>query len=131
MPQRKLTREAHHQIPGLTHIGEVEEERQHRQDITVSEKRQREENGERQRDDDLATRRHAAHEINHARCPIRPCGRSTSTAINSAKENMLFIEGANRKPASASETPISTPPTSAPPIDPMPPIITMMKAMSV
>src|SRR5262245_39306173 len=131
MAQRKLARIAHHQIPSLPHIGEVEDEREHGQHIAVRRQRQGEENGERQRDDDPAARRHAAHEIDHVRCPTRPWGRSTSTTISNANENMLLIDGANRKPASASETPISTPPTSAPAIDPMPPMMTMMNAMSV
>jgi len=47
------------------------------------------------------------------------------------KLNMLFAEGAMKSPATASETPISTPPRSAPPIDPSPPTITMTKARSV
>src|SRR5579871_3306147 len=131
MAERKLPCVAHHQIPGLPHIGEVEDEREHRDDVTVGRERQREENGERERDDDAAARRRDAPQLDHVRCPSRPWGRSTSTAINNAKENMLFIDGANRKPASASETPISTPPTSAPAIDPKPPMMTMMKARSV
>jgi hypothetical protein len=44
---------------------------------------------------------------------------------------MLFIDGANRKPARASDTPISAPPASAPIIEPMPPMMTIMKASSV
>src|SRR6266436_3846835 len=99
--------------------------------VPIRRQRHGEESGERQRDHDPPASGHAAPQRDHWRCPIRPCGRSTSTAINSAKENMLFIDGANRKPASASETPIRTPPTSAPAIDPMPPMMTMMKAMSV
>src|SRR5258706_11643944 len=131
MAKRKLARIAHHQIPRLPHIGKVEDEREHGQHVAVRRQRQGEENGERQRDHDPPAWGHAAPQLDHRRCPIRPWGRSTSTAINNAKENMLFIDGANRKPASASVTPIRTPPTSAPAIDPMPPRMTMMKAMSV
>src|SRR6266478_5591493 len=131
MAKRKLARIAHHQIPRLPHIGEVEDEREHGQHVAVRRQRQSEESGERQRDHDPPAWGHAAPQLDHRRCPIRPCGRSTSTAINSANENLLSIPSANRKPASASETPISTPPTSAPAIDPMPPMMTMMKAMSV
>src|SRR5579871_453808 len=131
MAERKLAGVAHHQIPGLAHIRKVEDEREDGQHIAVGGQRQHHEDRERERDDDAAARRHAAPQTDHMRCPIRPWGRSTSTAINSAKENMLFIDGASRKPASASEVPISTPPTSAPAIDPMPPMMTMMKARSV
>src|SRR5262249_3565302 len=127
MAQRKLARIAHHQIPSLPHIGEVEDEREHGQHIAVGGQRQGEENRKRQNNDDPAARGYAAPQPAHRRCPIRPWGRSASTAINNAKENMLFMEGANRKPARASDTPISTPPTRAPAIDPMPPMITMMK----
>jgi len=44
---------------------------------------------------------------------------------------MLFAEGTMSNPASASETPISTPPRSAPGIEPSPPTITMTNASSV
>ena len=44
---------------------------------------------------------------------------------------MLFADGVNMRPASASVSPISTPPSSAPGIEPSPPVITMMKASSV
>src|SRR5262249_48861163 len=115
----------------LAHIGEVKDEREHGQHVAVGDQRQGDESSRHQRKDDPATPIDAAPQFAHGRCPMRPWGRSTSTAINNAKENMLFIDGANRNPASASETPISTPPTSAPPIDPIPPIITMMNAISV
>ena len=44
---------------------------------------------------------------------------------------MLFADGVRQKPAIASVTPISTPPSSAPGIEPSPPMMTMMKASSV
>ena len=44
---------------------------------------------------------------------------------------MLFADGVNSSPASASVTPISTPPSSAPGIEPSPPVMTMTKASSV
>ena len=44
---------------------------------------------------------------------------------------MLFADGAMSSPASASDTPISTPPSSAPTIEPRPPTMTMTKASRV
>ena len=44
---------------------------------------------------------------------------------------MLFADGVNSRPASASVSPISTPPSSAPGIEPSPPVMTMTKASSV
>ena len=63
--------------------------------------------------------------------PRIPCGRSSSTSTRMAKENMLFADGVKSRPASASVTPISTPPRSAPGIEPSPPVITMTKASRV
>jgi hypothetical protein len=51
--------------------------------------------------------------------------------MSSANENMLFIDGSKKKPASASVTPINMPPTSAPLMEPSPPTITMTKACKV
>ena len=44
---------------------------------------------------------------------------------------MLFADGVNSSPASASVSPIKSPPTSAPGIEPSPPVMTMTKASSV
>jgi hypothetical protein len=44
---------------------------------------------------------------------------------------MLFAEGTNSTPPSASVTPIKSPPSSAPGIEPRPPVITITKASSV
>ncbi len=66
-----------------------------------------------------------------ARFPSMPCGRNSSTSTRMANANMLFVDGVNRRPASASVTPISTPPSSAPGIEPSPPMMTMTKASSV
>ena len=44
---------------------------------------------------------------------------------------MLFIDGATTRLASASVTPMMSPPISAPAIEPMPPMMTMVKASSV
>ena len=46
VPERKLARKAHHQIPGLPHIGEVEDQDQHRQQIAVGKERRREQHDE-------------------------------------------------------------------------------------
>ena len=44
---------------------------------------------------------------------------------------MLLADGLKSNAAAASDTPISTPPASAPGIEPRPPMMTMMKASSV
>ena len=48
-----------------------------------------------------------------------------------AKANMLLADGVNSSPPSASVTPISTPPSSAPGMEPRPPVMTITKASSV
>lgn len=48
-----------------------------------------------------------------------------------ATPNMVLAEGAKNRPDIASDRPISTPPSSAPGIEPRPPMITMTKACSV
>ena len=62
---------------------------------------------------------------------MMPCGRNSSTSTRMAKANMLFADGVNSSPAIASVSPISTPPSSAPGIEPSPPVMTMTKASSV
>ena len=44
---------------------------------------------------------------------------------------MLLADGVKNNPAMASVSPISTPPSSAPGMEPRPPVMTMMKASSV
>ena len=44
---------------------------------------------------------------------------------------MLLADGVKNSPAIASVSPISTPPSTAPGIEPSPPVMTMMKASSV
>ena len=50
---------------------------------------------------------------------------------SNAKEIMLFIDGATIRLASASVTPMTTPPSNAPAIDPRPPMMTIVKANRV
>ena len=47
------------------------------------------------------------------------------------KLTMLLADGAMSTPASASETPMTSPPRSAPTIEPSPPTITMTNASNV
>src|SRR5438309_944777 len=131
MPERQLPGEAHHQVPGLADIGEVENENEDGDQVAVGDERRRQ---QRRHDDgarDASARRHVVPARAHARRPIKPCGRSTRTRMSSANENMLFIDGSKKKPASASDTPMRMPPTSAPLIEPSPPTMTMMKASKV
>src|SRR5262245_35138697 len=123
MPERELAGEAHHHVPRLSGVREVQDEGRHRERIRTDESGKGQQNGEQCGERDVGA--------GHARFPRSPCGRTSSTRMRSPKLNMLFAEGAMKSPASASETPISTPPSSAPPIEPSPPTITMTKASSV
>src|SRR6266568_1258568 len=129
--ERQLPGEAHQQIPGLADVGEIQHQDQHADEIAVGDQRRGQKSGEQHRGEHAAAQRRICPQRAHARRPSRPCGRSTSTAINRPNENMLFIEGAAKNPASASETPMSTPPRSAPAIDPSPPMMTMVNASRV
>src|SRR5262249_2828554 len=129
--ERELPGKAHHQVPGLTHIGEIEDQGEDREQVAVGDERRRDQRRQRERQHGLRAPVDAAPQCDHARRPRTPRGRSTSTAMSSANENMLFIDGSIMKPASASDTPISTPPTRAPVIQPRPPTMTMMKDSSV
>src|SRR5581483_7416576 len=131
MPKRKLAAESEHQIPRLPDIGEVEDQDQHGHDVAVDNQRRHRKQRQHQREQDPRSPVECAPELAHARRPMMPRGRSTSTVTSSAKENMLFIDGTSRNPASASDNPMSTPPTSAPVIEPSTPTMTMMKASSV
>src|SRR6185503_11497805 len=123
MAERELPGEAHHHVPCLAGVGEVKDQRCDRERVGDREKGKNDEEQEQGGEADLGA--------DQAFFPSRPCGRSSSTRMSRPKLNMLFAEGAMKSPATASETPISTPPRSAPPIDPSPPTITMTKARSV
>src|SRR5689334_17595522 len=123
MAERKLAGEPHHHVPRLAGVREIENQRGDRERVRAGEPGQRSQASEQDRERDVAAAQ--------ARLPSSPCGRSSSTRIRRPKLNMLLAEGAMRSPATASETPISTPPRSAPPIEPRPPTITMTKASSV
>ena len=62
---------------------------------------------------------------------MRPCGRASNTRIRRPKLTILLADGVMSMPASASETPMSSPPRSAPTIEPSPPTITMTNASKV
>ena len=47
MPERELAREAHHHVPCLAGVGEVEDQRRDRERVVADHKRQRDENRER------------------------------------------------------------------------------------
>src|SRR3990172_6312396 len=123
MTERELARKSHHHVPRLPRIGEIQDQDRHREHVVVDHCRQREQDQHEHREQHGA----AAHGL----FPSRPCGRNSSTRISSAKLNMLFADGVKYRPASASDTPISTPPSSAPAMEPSPPTITMTNASSV
>src|SRR6185437_6875025 len=132
MAEGKLAGEAHHDVPGLADRGSEEKDDEHRQQVIADEPRQR------QHDDDEECQRHRdAHRqaedlpSPHACRPRRPCGRTNSTMMSSAKLNMLLSDGEKKSAASPSETPTSTPPSNAPGMLPSPPTMTMTKARSV
>src|SRR6185503_13081019 len=91
VPERKLAREAHHDVPGLAGVGEVEDERRHRERVRTrkpgKQNREREKHGE------------AGACPSHGFLPNRPCGRRSSTRIRRPKLNMLLADGTMRSPA--------------------------------
>src|SRR6202042_1444858 len=102
--------------------------------IVVDDPRRGQQGGEERREQEDSPARQAAGEAfeRGARThvsflPRMPCGRNSSTSTRMPNANMLLADGVNSTPASASVTPISTPPTSAPPIEPSPPVMTMTK----
>src|SRR5262245_36909964 len=131
--QRKLARKAHHDVPGLADIGKVENENQHGDEIVAG----RQGGGDERENKpcqqlEPAPGNAVGEERDHvSRLPRRPWGRNSSTTTRMAKVNMLLAEGVNKSPPSASVTPISTPPKSAPAIEPSPPVMTITKARSV
>src|SRR5271156_5392831 len=156
VPERELAGKAHHDVPGLTGIGEVENDDQDGEQIVVDEKRRGQQGGEQCNEEARRPGRQSAgkapdlapnlardlardlacgfgdelvgHQV--TRLPKMPCGRNSKTSTRMAKANMLLADGVNSNPASASVSPISTPPISAPGIEPSPPVITMTKAIS-
>src|SRR5436190_12496806 len=132
MAERKLAGESHHDVPGLPHIGEVENEDQDREQVIVCEQRRDDERDEQRGNEHESALRHPFEQSTHdARLPRMPWGRNNRTSTRIANANMLFADGVNMRPASASVMPISTPPRSAPGIEPRPPVMTMTKASSV
>ena len=131
--ERKLAGESHHHVPGLAGIGEIEDGDEDGEQIVVGEKRRDEQRHEQQPQQHEAAARNALEQpSDHVRrFPRMPCGRNSSTSTSRPKENMLLADGVNSRPAIASVRPISTPPRSAPGIEPSPPVMTMMKASSV
>src|SRR5215212_314168 len=132
MAERQLPGKAHHDVPGLPGIGEVEDQDEDGEQIIVGEQRREQKSQKQRQQQDARAPRHALKKAHHvAALPNRPCGRRNRIRINSANENMLFAEGVKNNPASASVTPIRTPPNNAPGMEPNPPVITMTKASSV
>src|SRR5215475_6128920 len=131
--ERKLPGQAEHDVPRLSDIGEVEDEDHHGEKVVAGEQR---EGGEQHSEDDesdaAATRQASNKPPDHVSdLPIKPCGRNSSTSTRMAKTNMLLADGVKSSPASASVSPIRTPPSNAPAIEPSPPVMTTMKASSV
>src|SRR4029453_14054635 len=118
--------------PRLTDIGEVEDQDQDAQPVLAEHRRrhqqQPQQDGQAPQD---ARRRIAGETADKTHCgplPKRPCGRSSRTRMRSPKLNMLLSEGCSSRPATASLTPISRPPISAPVMLPSPPTMTLTKA---
>src|SRR6185503_14508994 len=131
--QRELAGKAHHDVPGLADVGEIENEDQNGDEVVVDEQRQHDEHGEQAREQDQRAawdplQQPFAHD---GLLPRMPCGRNSSTSTSSPNANMLLADGVKSNPPSASVTPISTPPSSAPGMEPSHPVMTMTKANRV
>src|SRR5262245_7712303 len=133
MPERELAGETHHDVPCLSNVGEVEDQDEHRDEIVVGDERKKQKHAKKRPQRELRTGRNASQQIGgHERfLPSRPWGRNSSTSTRMAKVNMLLADGANSRPPSASVMPISMPPSSAPGIEPRPPVMTITNANSV
>src|SRR5262249_25359765 len=123
MTERELPAKPHHHVPGLAGVGEVEDQRSHRDRVRSGQSRKKDQGEEQERQKGVG----AAHDF----FPRRPCGRRSRTRMRRPKLSMLLADGAMNRPASASEVPMRTPPRSAPAIEPRPPTITITNASSV
>src|SRR3569833_204869 len=113
MTEGQLSGEAHHDVPRLPDIGEVQDEDQHGEQIIAGKEWRSRENGKQYREENERAGRQAFDQPcqHHATfLPRMPCGRNSSTRTRMAKENMLLAEGVNSRPAIASVKPIMTPP---------------------
>src|SRR5690242_678615 len=131
--ERQVSGEAGHDVPSLPREGKIENQNEDGEEIVTGE----EGNHDRQKQQcgqcDQCTPRDAIQQTAHhaALRPRSPCGRNTRMSASMAKTNMLLADGEKSRPATASVTPINTPPSRAPGIDPRPPVITITKARSV
>src|ERR1044071_206333 len=124
LAQRKQPGKPHHNIPGQTRVSEKQKQGRKRNGVRAGPQGQNHQQPENTKEQE---KRAPVHSFS----AIRPRGRNIRTMIISAKLIMLFADGAIKNPPSASETPIRTPPTSAPLIEPNPPTITMTNASRV
>src|ERR1051326_2699779 len=133
MAERQLAGKAHHHVPGDTGVGEIKNDDQHGEQIIVGEGRCGDQGCEHQAQQNERLARHVGKEPgdHEVFLPMMPCGRNSSTSTRMANENMLLADGEKNSPASASVSPISTPPSGARVSEPSPPVITTMKASSV
>src|SRR3569623_2860420 len=135
VPQGELAREAHHHVPRLPRVGKVQGQGHHREDVAVDHERQRDRQARARRDQGGAPpglRGAAGLADHHLRAdPMSPRGRTSRSRTSRPKLTMLLAEGASSNPASASDTPITTPPSSAPTMEPRPPRMTITNASSV
>src|SRR5690606_39219968 len=131
--ERELPGKAHHDVPGLPDIGKVENEEEYAQQIATDEIGRDQEHSQNRKQHGHAGARDSVEQVpdHDGFLPTMPCGRNSSTSTRMPKANMLFAEGVKRTPPSASVTPISTPPRSAPGMEPRPPVMTITKASSV
>src|SRR6185369_9951127 len=105
---------AHHHVPRLSDVREVEDQRRDGEEVVAREQRQREQHDRRCHDPDPPPPVQG-----HRRPPpMRPWGLASNTRISRPKLTMLLADGAMSTPASASDTPMSSPPSSAPTIEP-------------
>src|SRR4029079_9097853 len=133
MAKRQLAGEAHHDVPGLARIRKVQDQNQHGEHVIAGKQWRGEKTDEERAEQEQGARWNSGGEPpDHAvLLPMMPCGRKSRTRTRMAKANMVLAEGVNTRPAIASVSPIRTPPTSAPGIEPRPPVMTITKARNV
>ena len=103
--ERELAGEAHHDVPGLADVGEVEDQDQHGEQVVAGEQRRGEQRRQQQRQQQPARARgtpSSSRAIMPASCPRCPAAGTAAPARGCAKVNMLLADGVNSSPAIAS-----------------------------
>ena len=95
MAERELAGKAHHDVPGLAGIGEVEDEDEDREQVVVDEERRGQQGRKQEEQQDEAAARNVGEQRGDhlSFFPRMPCGRNSSTSTRMPKANILLADG--------------------------------------